>query len=156
MWLGRHDGLDQRDGGGTDLAGFPLRRMDAGSHDETSMRARHYAATRKGIAPGLVLAMLAPLAPKHNMYPSIAMPYARLADLSDPLFEMGLSGATTFVMVGGGVHLEHAIRRIDTSHSKHAFRTGHHLNRRARQPWPIPRVNFPPINAAVLAGLAAC
>ena len=35
---------------------------------------------------------------------------ARAAYLPDPLFEMGLSGAAGFVMVGRGVHLEHAAR----------------------------------------------
>src|SRR5215212_2600728 len=47
------------------------------------------------------------------MNPPIAIAHARLADLPDPLFEVGLSGAVRLVVVGRGVHLEHAARPAD-------------------------------------------
>jgi hypothetical protein len=57
-------------------------------------------------APRLVPAMGAPLAPKQNMNPPIAIAHPRLANLSDPLLEEGLSGATRLVMVGGRIDQE--------------------------------------------------
>src|SRR5215212_933512 len=57
--------------------------------------------------------MTATLAPEQNMNPPVAVAHARLAYLPDPLFQMGLSGAARFVMVGRGVHLEHAARPAD-------------------------------------------
>src|SRR5215218_1614177 len=52
--------------------------------------------------------MTTTLASKQDMNTPIAIAYARLANLPDPLFEMGLSGAPRLVMVGGRFDLEHA------------------------------------------------
>src|SRR5438477_13087989 len=43
----------------------------------------------------------------------IAIANPRLANLFDPLFESCLSGTTRLVVVGRGVHLEHAARPAD-------------------------------------------
>jgi hypothetical protein len=51
-------------------------------------------------AARLVLAVTATLTPKQDVNPPVAVADARLTNLSDPLFEMGLSGAARFVMVG--------------------------------------------------------
>src|SRR5215212_9350849 len=47
-------------------------------------------------------------ASEQNMDAPITIAHARLANLLDPLFEMGVSGAARLVMVGGRIDLEHA------------------------------------------------
>src|SRR3954468_20121236 len=53
------------------------------------------------------------LTSEQDMDASIAIAHTRLTNLSDPLFEMGLSGATRLVVIGGGIDLEHATRPAD-------------------------------------------
>jgi hypothetical protein len=45
----------------------------------------------------------APFAPEQNVNPPVAVAHARLANLSDPLFEMGLSGARAAALSKYGV-----------------------------------------------------
>lgn len=51
------------------------------------------------------------------MNPPVAVAHARLANLSDPLFQVGLSGATRFVVIGGCIDLEqpHRYRQFKLS-----------------------------------------
>jgi hypothetical protein len=54
-----------------------------------------------------VLAVTPAFAAKQNVYPPIPGTHPRLANLSDTLFEGGLSGTTRLVVIGRGVHPEH-------------------------------------------------
>ena len=53
------------------------------------------------------------LAPQQHMNSPVAIANARLANLSDALFQSGLSGATGFVVIRRCVDLEHATRPSD-------------------------------------------
>ena len=64
-------------------------------------------------APRLVLPVRTALAAQQHMNPAVAVAHARLADLSDPKFKGGLSGASRFVVVGGRINQEDAARAPD-------------------------------------------
>src|SRR6516162_9438252 len=57
-------------------------------------------------AARLVLAVMPALATKNDMNSAIAVANANMADLLDPLFESGLTGATGLVVVGRTIKLE--------------------------------------------------
>jgi hypothetical protein len=62
--------------------------------------------------------------PQQHVNPPIAITNTRLANLFDPLFEDGLSGATGLVVVGGCVDLEYTTCPSD----RHVPLTTHLVN----------------------------
>ena len=59
-------------------------------------------------APRLVLAVATTFASEQGMNAPITVAHPCPANLPDPLFEDGLSGATGLVMIGGGIDFEYA------------------------------------------------